>query len=304
MKIALDALIVLDAIARNGSFAAAAAELHRVPSALTYTIRKLEQDLNVDLFDRSGHKATLTPAGETMLSEGRNLLRAAGELEDRVQRVATGWETEIRIAVPDVLPPEMLFPLIETFYEEHGGTTRVHLLVEVYGGCWDALLSGRADLVVGAPGEVPPGGGYATQPLGLMQFDFVVAPNHPLATEPEPLKPADVLRYRGVSAADSSRNLPPRTSGILSGQDVFTVSDHWVKREAHRRGLGVGFLPRYLATADVEAGKLVRKEVEEKKPDIPLLVAWRSADRGKALRWFLKKLDDRDGFEKYFSTDT
>jgi len=64
-KLSLDALLVLDAIARKGSFAAAAEELHRVPSAITYTVQKLEQDLDVQLFDRSGHRARLTRAVTT-----------------------------------------------------------------------------------------------------------------------------------------------------------------------------------------------------------------------------------------------
>ena len=67
MRLTLDALIVLDAIDRKGSFAAAAEELHRVPSAITYTIQKLEQGLDVVLFDRSGHRAHLTPAGRKLL---------------------------------------------------------------------------------------------------------------------------------------------------------------------------------------------------------------------------------------------
>ncbi len=57
MKLTLDALRILDAIDRNGSFGAAATELHKVRTALTYTINKLEHDLNVTLFDRSGHRA-------------------------------------------------------------------------------------------------------------------------------------------------------------------------------------------------------------------------------------------------------
>ncbi|HNB90291.1 MAG TPA: LysR family transcriptional regulator, partial [Plasticicumulans sp.] len=72
MRLTLDALAVLDAIARRGSFAAAADELHRVPSAITYTVHKLEQDLDVQVFDRSGHRARLTPVGETLLAEGRH----------------------------------------------------------------------------------------------------------------------------------------------------------------------------------------------------------------------------------------
>ena len=47
MKLTLDSLMVLDAIDRRGSFAAAAEELYRVPSAITYSVQKLEQDLNV-----------------------------------------------------------------------------------------------------------------------------------------------------------------------------------------------------------------------------------------------------------------
>src|SRR5260370_559759 len=111
MRISPDALLALDSIARNGSFAAAGEELHPVPSASTYTIPELGQDLEVKLFDRSGHRAKLTEAGDELLREGRHLLRTATDLECRVKRVATGWETELRIAVDDVIPTERLFPL-------------------------------------------------------------------------------------------------------------------------------------------------------------------------------------------------
>ena len=63
MSLTLESIEVLDAIARRGSFAQAALELGRVPSALTYTVRRLEEDLDVLLFDRRGHRAKLTPAG-------------------------------------------------------------------------------------------------------------------------------------------------------------------------------------------------------------------------------------------------
>ncbi|WP_133153846.1 LysR family transcriptional regulator, partial [Vibrio sp. 10N.261.55.A7] len=50
----LEALHILDAIDRRGSFASAAKELGRAPSSLTYQIQKLEQDLDLMIFDRSG----------------------------------------------------------------------------------------------------------------------------------------------------------------------------------------------------------------------------------------------------------
>ena len=53
----------MDAIDRRGSFAAAADELGRVPSALSYTMQKLEEELDVVLFDRSGHRTKFTNVG-------------------------------------------------------------------------------------------------------------------------------------------------------------------------------------------------------------------------------------------------
>ena len=175
MRLSLDGLQVLDAIERKGSFAAAAAELHRVPSAITYTIQQLEQDLDVPLFDRRGHRAKLTPAGHELLNEGRQLLRAAADLECRIQQVARGWETELRIAVDTVIGVESLFPLVSDFYRETAGVsgTAIRIATEVLGGGWDALASERADLVIGASGDAPSGGGFATLPLGRIQFVFV-----------------------------------------------------------------------------------------------------------------------------------
>ncbi|HZR02826.1 MAG TPA: LysR family transcriptional regulator, partial [Burkholderiales bacterium] len=212
MKLSLDGLLVIDAIARKGSFAAAAEEMHRVPSAITYTVQKLEQDLGVQLFDRSGHRAKLTSAGEELLKDGRHLLRAAVDLECRVQRVAKGWETELRIAHDDLIASERLCELIGAFYEEGAGT-RLRFSTEVLGGCWDALLSGRADLCIGAPGEPPVEPGYTTRAFGEVEWIFAIAPHHPLAQVPPPLPTSAVMDHRVVLVADSSRSLAPRSSG-------------------------------------------------------------------------------------------
>lgn len=290
MKIDLDSLQLLDAIARRGSFAAAAEEMHRVPSAVTYGIQKLEESLDVRLFDRSGHRASLTEAGQELLQEGRHLLRAAMALEERVKRVASGFETELRIALSDIIPFERIYPLVEAFYQLNCGT-RLKLSREVYGGAWDALASGRADLVIGAPGEAPPGGGFATRLLGVVDFVFAIAPNHPLADFAEPLQRADIQHYRALVASDSSRNLAPRSSGVLSGQDILALPDTAAKLEAHRLGLGVGYLPQQLIRDDLAAGRLIAKTVAEPKPQAQLFLAWPSSHKGKALDWFTQRMD-------------
>ena len=180
LRLSLDALLTVDTIARRGSFSAAAKELYRVPSTISYTVSKLEDDLGVQLFERFGPRVVLTPAGEELLKEGRYLLKAAGDLESRVRRVASGWETEFTIGMDSALAPLGLQDDIRAFYDV-ADQTRLRIVREALSGTWESLLDRRVDLLVGAAGEGPSGGGYTAEPLGTMSFVFVVAPSRPLA---------------------------------------------------------------------------------------------------------------------------
>ncbi len=291
MKLSLDSLQVIDAIDRKGSFAAAADELHRVPSAITYSVRQLEEGLGIELFDRKGHRAVLTDAGRELLVEGRRLLRAAADLECRVQQVARGWESELRIALDTVIGVEKMLGVVEEFYGEATGT-RLRFLHEVLGGTWDALAAGRADLAIGAVGDAPSGRNYAQRVLGRVDLLFVAAPFHPIVSEPQPLTDATIQAHRAVSVADTSRQLPPRTLGLLTGQDTLTVPSMEAKAAAHVAGLGVGFLPRWIAEREAQAGRLRILEVAAPRPASDLVVAWRPGEEGKALRWMVKRLED------------
>ena len=290
-KLSLEALQVLDSIDRKGSFAAAAEDLHRVPSAITYSVRQLEQALGIELFDRRGHRAVLTEAGAELLSQGRELLRAAADLECRVQQVARGWESELRIAVDTVIGVERILRLVGEFYEQKSGT-RVRLLHEVLGGVWDALAAPRADLAIGASGDAPAGRSYATRVLGRLELVFVAAPFHPIVKEPRPLSDTTIHKYRAVSVADSSRVLAPRTANLLTGQDVLTVSSMQEKAAAHVAGLGVGFLPRPFAQREEQAERLVILPVAAGNRSGDIAVAWRPGEEGRALKWFVKRLED------------
>ena len=291
MPLSLESLQVLDAIERRGSFAGAAGELHRVPSAITYSVRQLEERLGVELFDRRGHRAVLTEAGRELLDEGRRLLQAAADLECRVQQVAKGWESELRIAADTLVSIEKLYGIVGEFYGERSGT-RLRLSQEVLAGTWDALVSGRADLVIGASGDAPAGRSFSSRVLGRVQMAFVAAPFHPICREPEPLLAERVQAHRAISIADTSRQLPPRTVGLLSGQDVLTVPSLEAKAAALIAGLGVGFVPRWVAEREARSGTLRILEVEGTRPAADLYVAWRAGEDGKALKWFTGRLAD------------
>jgi DNA-binding transcriptional LysR family regulator len=293
MNLTLEALRIIDEIDRRGSFAAAAAALDRVPSALTYSVRKLEDELDVLLFDRRGHRARLTSAGEELLTQGRHLLRAADELEQRVKRAATGWETELRIVIDSVIPFERMLPLVAEFDREECGT-RLRFSCEVLSGVWESLMSGCADLAIGAayegPDTVQMSSEYRSRALGRIDWVFAVAPSHPLAQVADPL-PAELIRqHRAIVVGDSGHSLPDITAGLLSGQHTLTVPTLEAKLAAQLAGLGCGHLPRKLAAPHLASGALVERETVEAKPAGIAHIAWRAASRGKALKWFLAKL--------------
>ena len=283
-------LEMVDAIARHGSFARAARELGKVPSAVTYAVRKLEDGLDVLLFDRSGHRAQLTPAGRVLLEDGRHVLQSLDDLACRVKRVATGWEVELRIAVSAVLPWQPFYDLTEQFRAAGPGTT-VRFSSEVLSGAWDALAAGRADLIIGADASGAPAGAFRSQPMGQTQFAFCVAPHHPLAALGRPLTANDIAAHCAVVVADTSRSLPPRTRGLLNQQPMIVMPDMQAKVEAQVRGLGCGYLPLTLAAPHVAQGRLVVCPVDEAIPlNENVVYAWQARRPGAGLAWWLDKL--------------
>ena len=90
MKPLLDVLMILDALEKEGSFAAASAKLYKTPSALSYTVHKLESDLNIQLLDRSGHRAKFTRTGKMLLEKGREVLHTVRELEKQAIKLHEG----------------------------------------------------------------------------------------------------------------------------------------------------------------------------------------------------------------------
>jgi DNA-binding transcriptional LysR family regulator len=307
MNLTLESLRILDEIDRRGSFAAAASALDRVPSALTYTVRKLEEDLDVLLFDRRGHRARLTSAGEELLTQGRHLLQAAEALEQRVKRTAAGWEAELRIVVDSVIPFERMLPLLAAFAREQPGT-RLRLSSEVLSGVWEALLTDRADLAIGAayggPDAMRMSSDFRTRLLGSIDWVFAVAPSHPLASAPDPLPAHLIQRHRAVVAGDTGRMLPGVTAGLLSGQDTLTVPSLQAKLAAQLAGLGCGHLPHMLAAPYIASGQLVEKQTVEAKPAGAAHLAWRSSGRGKSLKWFLARLAEADVRQQLLGTSS
>ncbi len=288
MKITLDAIELIDAIDRHGSFAAAAERLHKVPSTISYAINKLEDQLGLSLFVRNGPRVSLTPAGHEMLKEGRWLLNAAADLESRMRQIATGYEAEIRLVHDSLIPSSAFAPDIGAFEDLRCGT-RLRIACEALTGSWEALRDGRADLVIAA-GDGPAGGGYKAVNVGALAFGFCVAPTHPLVLAQRPLSREALLQHTAIVVGDSARHLSERTVGLQLGQKRITVPTMAAKIAYQVAGLGHGFLPLACVQSELDRGTLIELPCVDSRPDEPFWLGWKTGHQGEALKWWVQRL--------------
>ncbi|QIX97200.1 LysR substrate-binding domain-containing protein [Cedecea sp. FDAARGOS_727] len=289
MKPLLEVLIILDALDKEGSFAAAAAKLFKTPSALSYSVQKLESDLNIQILDRSGHRSRFTRTGELLLEKGREILHSVRELEQQAIKLQQGWENELTIGVDNAFPFSLLTPLIEAFYQSYS-VTRLKFINDVLGGSWEALTEGRADIIVGAMSDPPSLSGFGFTLLGRLEIVFVVAPHHALAKAEEPLTRRLIKRSRAVVVGDTSRIESARAMHLLEEQEAITVFDFKIKLELQISGIGCGYMPRYMAQRFIDSGALVEKQVAGQVPFVPVWIGWNEQTAGLASEWWREKI--------------
>ena len=208
----------------------------------------------------------------------------------------------MRICIDEILPFSALWPHVRAFYGTNMDT-RLRLSTEVLGGSWDALITRRADLVVGAAGEPPQLPNIITRPIGEMRHVFAVAPDHPLANQPEPLTMTEVAHHRAVVISDTSRELPPRTIDVAPGQQILAVPSLAAKLSAQCEGLAAGSLPACIADRAIKQGKLVVRTVAGMREVTPCYLAWRDHEVGKALNWWIDRLDRPDLIQRLTESD-
>ncbi|WP_050477995.1 LysR family transcriptional regulator [Herbaspirillum rhizosphaerae] len=288
LKLSLEAIELVDAIDRYGSFAAASERLHKVPSTISYAINKLEEQLGLALFLRQGQRVHLTAAGRELLKEGRWLVIAAAELESRLRQIATGFESEFRLVHDSLIATDSFTKDICAFEDLHCGT-RLRIACETLMGTWEALRDGRADMIVAA-GDGPSGGGYRAVEVGKLAFVFCVAPTHPLARLRRAVTRADLLEHNAIVVGDGARTMSDRTIGLLAGQKRITVPSMSAKIACQLAAIGHGFLPRACIRKELASGALVEVESEESRPDESFWLAWKPEAMGEAKKWWLQRL--------------
>ena len=281
--VSLEALLVLDAIEYRGSYAAAAEHLNKVPSALSYVVQKLEDQLNVTIFVRQGRRAVLTPAGKHLLIEGRKVLLAINALSEQTQTIANGWEPKIRIACDSIMDIKQVFTGIQCFLIDNENI-QIDVKEEVMNGTWEALIEDRVDLVIGAPAPVPSQKGIHAIKMKELDSVLVVSKSHRLSKVKSPIQTSELSKYRSVVVHDSAKNEIPWSINIIEGSQHFYVSTIAHKLEAIMSGIGIGYLPTHIVQKYITSGELTEIVLKDKKPPQDLFMAWKITNKGKGLR--------------------
>ena len=301
--ISIEVLETLDAIERRGSFAKAAEELNKATSAVSYAVQKLEEQLDIALFQRLGRRSVLTPAGRLILAEGRDILHITSRLADKAKEVAMGWEPRISIGIESLQSYPDLFQVINEFLLEFP-TIEIDISECVLNGGWEALEQGRVDLLVGSPGPVPSQKGYRAIAISPVELVPVIAANHALAdhlfTKKSDKKQNidDIMgQLRRIVIHDTSLNGITRSAGLSRDGQMFYVQNVDQKIHAILAGIGIGNLPKHRIQRYLGEGMLLPLNIEQQNIS-EFFLAWKINNKGKGLKAITDKLMAKQASKK------
>lgn len=245
------------ALVEHGSFAAAAAQLHRTHPTVHAAVTALESQLGVVLLDRSGYRVALTAEGAALHARVVLLLRQFDGLKREAAQLAAGEEPELRVVVGDLCPLPGTLGLLRRFFST-SGTTRLNLLVEAIAGPWERLHDGECDLIFHHLDQPSP----QLETIALFDVKLVPVAAPGFLAEPidRMLTPDQMRPYVQCVIRDSSRRPSQANYYLVDGARTCSVPDQLMKREIIVQGLAWGHLPAHLVEADLAAQRLLSLE--------------------------------------------
>jgi DNA-binding transcriptional LysR family regulator len=258
----LDQMRAFVAVAESGSFRAAAGRLSRVQSAVSHAIGNLEAQLRIALFDRSGHRPTLTPEGRALLADARAILLKVDSLRARALGLGEGVELGLAIALDPQFPLGLAAAALKDLHDAYPSVS-VQLWTAPLGAAIAALREGQCALAITAADLPDPR--IELETLAFVPRAAVAAATHPLAARSsggKPLTAAELANHLQIVVPDPSPLTEGRDFGVLS-PGTWRVGDNATKHALILAGVGWGSLPLWLVEHDLAKGRLVRVAAAE-----------------------------------------
>ena len=290
MRIDIEALRVLDVIIEQGSFAKAAARLHKAQSAISYQIKKLEQQFDITIFDRSSYRARLTPQGRALWQEGKLLLQQAVRIENLADQYARGWEPTFELVVDGALPLEPVMTAMKVLAEQDI-PTKIQIRVEALGGVQMRFDQDEANMMLVL--DYNPSPRLIAQPLSELTMVLVASANHALASA-QSISLPHLLEHIELTIHDSSETPLTKQDPLQFGGDrVFYLHGFHSKKSGLLMGLGFGWMPLSMVSQELADGQLVELDYSagSRHSFIPHLVHHSERPLGRAGEMILQQLE-------------
>jgi DNA-binding transcriptional LysR family regulator len=254
----LDQMRAFVAVVESGSFRSAAERLSRVQSAVSHAVATMEAELGLTLLDRSGHRAKLTPEGQALLPDMRDILLKSQFLRARARGLGEGVELGLSIVVDTLFPIAVAGGALQRMRQHYPSVT-VNVRVAALGGPLAALQAKRATLAitVGENFRDPAIQIEAVLPVPLVS---VVGASHPLAARAQtagPVLAVELAEHLQIVIEDPTPMTEGRDIGVLS-PGTWRVGSQDLKHALIVAGLGWGRLPLWQVERDLAEKRLVR----------------------------------------------
>ncbi|MGR3807207.1 LysR family transcriptional regulator [Pasteurella testudinis] len=296
-----ETLYIFVSVTRHQNFSKAAEELGLTPSAVSYAIKRIEAYLETKLFIRTTKSIELTEAGIYFYNKAESLINEFVSIKKKISTIEQGVESKLRICINSLLfQPKHTATLIH-YIKNHFPSCQINISTEVYNGVWDAIVSNRADIAIGAPGILIDGGGIDYTEIGHIHWEFAIPTNHPLTTSPEPIKESLLRNYPTILVEDSASSIHKKVGWLLRGQEAICVPDFDIKLQCQILGDGIGFLPDYYIRDYIQQGILIKKEIQNPRQKSKMLLAYQHHVNGKVTNWIKSEFQHGGLLNKLYS---
>lgn len=272
-----DQLLVLHTIVTEGTFRGAAERLHKSQSAISHTLKKLENEIGLILLSREEYRPTLTAAGDVFYRQATRVLHQMQQLDSTAKNLSASQEAEVFLAVSATHP---IKPLLEIIGETGLSypTTHIRLSTESMGGAIERLLRDGADIIIATMDGVPADQVEAI-PYSTVTIIPVAHPEFEPACTNHMKTINEMQSYIQVVVAGSSSSAFSQSRDLLPGGLRWTVSDFSSKKEILLAKIGWGGMPEHLITEEFKRGDLVALNVEGYPPRHSQLYQIRRRDK-------------------------
>ena len=291
--VTIEQLRTLRAVAQAGSFSAAARQLGRVQAAVSQSIDRLEAQLELRLFDRTGRVPRLTAHGEAILAAAARVQTGIEALDELVASLKRGEERTLSIVVDVLLPTESLVVFAQDLAREHPAVALV-LFTDVLSAVTAHVRDRRS--AFGVAIEDADLGDLDSRPIAEVRLVPVAARAHPLARHEGALASAALADSVQIVLGEHRPEAEPADDHGVFSPRTWRVVDLATKQALIAGGLGWGHMPEHLVRDDLRAGRLVELRLEawgSAAPRRNLVLVWRRhAVMGPVARWAQQHLGE------------